>query len=149
MVLEIDPRLQTDPSLLDRIYVGAAGGKQVPLSAVAHFERGTAPLAVRHQGQFPAATLSFNLAPGMALGDAETAVQNATRELRMPEDVRTEFAGNARFMQQSLASPAAADRGRADLDLHRARRAVREPAASADHHLHAALGRRSARCWRC
>ena len=104
VVLEIDPRLQTDPSLLDRIYVGAVGGKQVPLSAVAHFERGTAPLAVRHQGQFPAATLSFNLAPGLALGDAETAVQNATRELRLPEDVRTEFAGNARFMQQSLAS---------------------------------------------
>ena len=102
VVLEISPRLQTDPSLLDRIYVGATGGKQVPLSAVAHFERGTAPLAVRHQGQFPAATLSFNLAPGMALGDAETAVDNASRELRMPEDVRTEFAGNARFMQQSL-----------------------------------------------
>jgi multidrug efflux pump len=104
VVLEIDPKLQTDPSLLDRIYVGATGGKQVPLSAVAHFERDTAPLAVRHQGQFPAATLSFNLAPGMALGDAETAVQNATRELRMPEDVRTEFAGNARFLQQSLAT---------------------------------------------
>ena len=104
VVLEIDPQLQTDPSLLDRIYVGAVGGKQVPLSAVAHFERGTAPLAVRHQGQFPAATISFNLAPGLALGDAETAVQNATRELRMPEDVRTEFAGNARFLQQSLAS---------------------------------------------
>jgi multidrug efflux pump len=114
VVLEIDPRLQTDPSLLDRIYVGATagvggtpgvgatGGKQVPLSAVAHFERGTAPLAVRHQGQFPAATLSFNLAPGMALGDAETAVDNASRELRLPEDVRTEFAGNARYMQQSL-----------------------------------------------
>jgi multidrug efflux pump len=104
VVLEIDPRLQTDPSLLERIYVGAVGGKQVPLSTVAHFERGTAPLAVRHQGQFPAATISFNLAPGMALGDAETAVQNATRELRMPEDVRTEFAGNARFLQQSLST---------------------------------------------
>ena len=70
VVLEIDPKLQTDPSLLDRIYVGAAGGGQVPLSAVARFERGTAPLAVRHQGQFPAATLSFNLPEGMALGDA-------------------------------------------------------------------------------
>jgi hydrophobe/amphiphile efflux-1 (HAE1) family protein len=104
VVLEIDPKLQTDPSLLDRIYVGAVGGKQVPLSAVAHFERGTAPLAVRHQGQFPAATLSFNLAPGVALGDAEIAVQNATRELRMPEDVRGEFAGNARFLQQSMAT---------------------------------------------
>ena len=76
----------------------------MPLSAVAHFERGNAPLAVRHQGQFPAATLSFNLAPGLALGDAENAVENAARELRMPEDVRTEFAGNSRFLQQSLAT---------------------------------------------
>jgi multidrug efflux pump len=104
VVLEIDPRLQTDPSLLDHIYVGATGGRQIPLSAVARFERGVAPLAVRHQGQFPAATLSFNLAPGMALSDAETAVENAARELRMPEDVHTEFAGNARFLQQSLAT---------------------------------------------
>jgi hydrophobe/amphiphile efflux-1 (HAE1) family protein len=104
VVLEIDPRLQTDPSLLDQIYIGAAGGKQVPLSTVARFERGTAPLAVRHQGQFPAATLSFNLAPGVALSEAEAAVQNAARELRMPEDVRTEFAGNARFLQQSLST---------------------------------------------
>jgi hydrophobe/amphiphile efflux-1 (HAE1) family protein len=104
VVLEIDPRLQTDPSLLDHVYVGATGGKQIPLSAVARFERGVAPLAVRHQGQFPAATLSFNLAPGMALSDAETAVENAARELRMPEDVHTEFAGNARFLQQSLAT---------------------------------------------
>ncbi|MEA2777663.1 MAG: multidrug efflux pump [Acetobacteraceae bacterium] len=104
VVLEIDPRLQVDPSLLDRLYVGATGGAQVPLSSVARFERGTAPLAVRHQGQFPAATISFNLAPGTALSTAETAVQNATAELRMPEDVRTEFAGNARFLQQSLST---------------------------------------------
>jgi len=104
VVLEVDPKLQTDPSLLDRIYVGASNGTQVPLSTVAHFERGTAPLAVRHQGQFPAATLSFNLAPGVALSTAERAVENATRELRMPEDVRTEFAGNARFLQQSMAT---------------------------------------------
>ncbi len=104
LVLEIDPRLQVDPSLLDRLYVGAAGGAQVPLSAVARFARGTAPLAVRHQGQFPAATLSFNLAPGTALGTAETVVQNAAAALRMPADVRTEFAGNARFLQQSLAT---------------------------------------------
>jgi multidrug efflux pump len=104
VVLEIDPRLQTDPSLLDRIYVGSNGGQQVPLSAVARFERGTAPLAVRHQGQFPAATLSFNLAPGMALGDAEAAVEKASRELRLPEDVHTQFAGNAQWLQQSLAT---------------------------------------------
>ncbi len=88
--------------MLDRIYVGvAAAGTQVPLSAMAHFERGEAPLAVRHQGQFPAATLSFNLPPGMALGDAEAAVQQAAAELHMPPDVRTEFAGNAKWLQDT------------------------------------------------
>jgi len=104
VVLEIDPKLQLDPSLLDRIYVGDAGGGRIPLSAVARFERGTAPLAVRHQGQFPAATLSFNLPEGMALGDAEKLVEQTTRDLRLPEDVHTEFAGNAQWMQQSLAT---------------------------------------------
>ena len=104
VVLEIDPALQTDPSLLNRLYVGSASGQQIALSAVAKFERGTAALAVRHQGQFPAATLSFNLAPGMAQGDAQDAVEKATRELRMPENVRTEFAGNAQWLQKSLES---------------------------------------------
>ncbi|WP_428493005.1 efflux RND transporter permease subunit [Rhodopila sp.] len=104
VVLEIDPRLQTDPSLLSRLYVGAADGAQVPLSAVAHFERGTTPLAVRHQGQFPTATLSFNLAPGVALQTGETAVENAARELRMPDNVHTGFAGNAEYLKKSLAS---------------------------------------------
>jgi len=104
VVLEVDPKLQIDPSLLGRIYVGDAGGGQVPLSAVAHFERGTASLAVRHQGQFPAATLSFNLPQGMALGDAEKLVQQDVLELRMPDDVHTEFAGNAQWMQKSLAT---------------------------------------------
>ncbi|HUB16566.1 MAG TPA: efflux RND transporter permease subunit [Acetobacteraceae bacterium] len=104
VVLEVDPKLQTDPSLLDRIYVGDAGGGKVPLSAVAHFERGTAPLAVRHQGQFPAATLSFNLPANMALGDAEKLVEQDVRDLRIPDDVHTEFAGNAQWFQKSLAT---------------------------------------------
>ncbi len=104
VVLEIDPKLQTDPSLLNRIYVGAAGGAQVPLSAVARFERGTAPLSVHHQGQFPAATISFNVTNGMSLGQATDAIDQAARELRMPDTVRTEFAGNARFLTQSLSS---------------------------------------------
>ena len=104
VVIEIDPRLQTDPSLLDRLYVGSSSGTQVPLSAVARFSRGTAPLAVRHQGQYPAATLSFNLTPGTALGTATEAVQNAVANLHMPDDVHVEFAGNAQFLQQSLAT---------------------------------------------
>jgi multidrug efflux pump len=104
VVLEIDPKLQIDPSLLNRLYVGSTSGIQVPLASLAWFKRETAPLAVRHQGQFAAATISFNLAPGVALGSAEAAVENAARELRMPEDVRTEFAGNAQFLQRSLAN---------------------------------------------
>jgi multidrug efflux pump len=104
VVLEIDPKLQIDPSLLNRLYVGAAGGAQVPLSSVARFDRATAPLTVNHQGQFAAATISFNLAPGVALGAAETAIENATLELRLPEDVRAGFAGNAQFLQKSLAT---------------------------------------------
>ena len=103
VVLEIDPRLQTDPSLLDRIYVGAAGGKQVPLSAVAHFERGTAPLAVRHQGQFPAATISFNLAPGIALGDARDS--GAERHARAAH-----AGGRAHRVRRQRAVPAAVAR---------------------------------------
>ena len=82
MVLEVDPRLQEDPSLLSHIYVNGTGDAQVPLAAVAHFERGFAPLAVRHQGQFPAATLSFNLLPGEALGSAADIVDSTARALR-------------------------------------------------------------------
>jgi multidrug efflux pump len=104
VVLELDPKLQTDPSLLDHIHVGAANNTQVPLSAVARFERGTAALAVHHQGQFAAATLSFNLPAGKALGDAIDTVNRAARDLLMPPEVRTEFAGNAQWLQRSLAT---------------------------------------------
>jgi len=104
VVLEVDPALQTDPSLLSRIYVGASGGRQVPLSAVARFERGTAPLAVKHQGQFPAGTISFNLAPSLSLGEATQIIEQATLDMRMPDNVRAQFAGNAQWLQKSLAT---------------------------------------------
>ena len=104
VVLEADPALQTDPVMLQYVYVGAPNSQQVPLSAVAHFERGTAALAVRHQGQFPASSISFNLLPGTALGTATTLVENTALALRMPDSVRTQFAGNAQYLQKSLAS---------------------------------------------
>ena len=105
-VLEVDPVLQLDPTALDRIYVAASGGRQVPLSSVARFERGYAPLAVRHQGQLPASTISFNLAPGVALGEATQAIEDTVRAMRMPDTVRGEFAGNARMLQGSpMAQP--------------------------------------------
>ena len=104
VVLETDPALQTDPSMLASVYVGAPGGTQVPLSAVAHFERGTTPLAVAHQAQFPAGSISFSLRPGTSLGDATALVEQTARNLRMPSTVRTQFAGNAQFLQKSLES---------------------------------------------
>jgi multidrug efflux pump subunit AcrB len=90
--------------MLDGVFVGAPNAQQVPLSAVAHWARTTTPLAVRHQGQFPATSISFNLAPGMALGDAIALVQRTAAGLRMPETVKTQFAGNAQFLQKSLSS---------------------------------------------
>ena len=104
VVLETDPALQTDPSFLDRVYVGAANGREVPLSQVARFERATQPLAVRHQGQYPAATISFNLKPGIALNEAQAAIQQAVLDLRLPDSVRTDFAGDAQWMKKSLSS---------------------------------------------
>jgi len=104
VVLETLPGLQTDPALLERLYVPGANKQQVPISSVVRLDRATAPLAVRHQGQFPSASISFNLLPGTSQSDAIALVTEAARNLRMPEGVRTEFAGNAKFLQQSLAS---------------------------------------------
>ena len=104
VVLEVDPRLQLDPSMLANVYVGGPGAQQVPLTAVAHFERGAAPLAIRRQGQFPAASISFNLAPGLSLSEATAIVEQTALDLRMPEGVRTQFAGDAASFQKSLSS---------------------------------------------
>ncbi len=108
VVLEASPERQTDPSMLAGLYVaasrGVGGEHAVPLAAVARYVIDTAPLAVRHQGQFPAATVSFNVDPGMPLGTATDAVEQAVRELRMPESVTTQFAGNLQLLQKSLSS---------------------------------------------
>lgn len=99
VILEVEPRLAQYAEQVDDIYVTGAGGLQVPLSSLVSLERGTAPLAVTHQGQFPAATITFNLAPGMALGEAVALVEGAARDIGLPPSMRTEFAGNARAFQ--------------------------------------------------
>ena len=104
VVLETLPGLQTDPDMLQRIWLPGTGGSQVPIRSVVQLTRGAAPLAVRHQGQFPAASISFNLLPGTSLGDATALVEQAAVELRMPPSLHTEFGGNARYLQQSLSS---------------------------------------------
>jgi multidrug efflux pump len=104
VILEVKPEQQEGPEALSRLYVRSANGDQIPLSSLAHFERADVPLAISHQGQFPAVTLSFNLAPGVALGDAVEAVEAAGQRLGMPSGVRADFSGAAQEFRRSLAS---------------------------------------------
>ena len=102
LVLEALPDFQKDPAKLNEIYVKSSSGGAVPLSAFTHFESGTAPLAINRQGQFPSVTISFNLAPGAALGQATTAIERAQKELEMPLSVQASFQGTAASFQASL-----------------------------------------------
>ncbi|MBV9015672.1 MAG: efflux RND transporter permease subunit, partial [Alphaproteobacteria bacterium] len=104
VILEVQPQFQNDPNLLSKIYVSGPGGVQVPLSAFAHFTRKTEPLIISHQGIFPAVTLSFNLAPGVALGQAVDKIQAITERLHVPATLNTSFQGTAQAFQASLSS---------------------------------------------
>jgi multidrug efflux pump len=129
VVMEVDPRFQLSPDALNGIYIkasnatGAAtamastagastsssassstGGAMVPLSAIAHYETQRTSLQVNHQGQYPAVTLTFNLAPNVALGDAVTALEKAQSDMNMPSGVHATFQGTAQAFQDSLSS---------------------------------------------
>jgi multidrug efflux pump subunit AcrB len=102
VVMEAAPEFQENPDALKAIYVRSSHGTMVPLGAFTHFEPKTTALAVNHQGQFPAVTLSFNLAPGVSLGDAVDAVNAAERQAGLPAAVRATFQGTAQAFQASL-----------------------------------------------
>jgi multidrug efflux pump len=104
VVMEAAPEFWQNPLFLSQIYVNSPSGQEVPLSALAHFEPTTAPLTVTHQGLFPAVTISFNLKPGVALGDAVDAIDAASTKVGLPATIQTEFAGTAQAYQESLAS---------------------------------------------
>jgi hydrophobe/amphiphile efflux-1 (HAE1) family protein len=104
VVLEVQPQFQRDPNLLSEIYVSGPGGAQIPLSSFAHFARKPEPLLINHQGIFPAVTLSFNLAPGVALGPAVEKIQAITDRLHVPPTLNTAFQGTAQAFQASLSS---------------------------------------------
>ena len=104
VVMEVSPEYQTNPDALKNIYVQSSTGMAVPISAFTHFEPHRTSIAVSHQGQFPAITLSFNLAPGVALGDAVTAIQAAASEVGLPATINANFAGTAQAFQASLSN---------------------------------------------
>lgn len=104
VVLEANPDLMRDPSYLNKIYVKSSAGRMIPLSAIARFENTNMPLSVNHQGQFPVVTFSFNLMPGVSLGEAEKLIDQAQRELHMPSSIKGSFAGNAQLFADSLSS---------------------------------------------
>ncbi|MCX6906339.1 MAG: efflux RND transporter permease subunit, partial [Verrucomicrobia bacterium] len=104
VILEVEPQYQFNPESLNRIYVKSSTGQMVPLSAFARAKVTTAPLTIVHQGQFPAVTLSFNLAPGRSLGEAVKAIQMAEKEISLPDTVVATFSGSAAEFQSSLKS---------------------------------------------
>ena len=102
VVLEADPIWQSDPTTLPLIRVPGQANAQVPLSAIAHFSRSIAPLIITHQQQFPAATISFDLAPGYALSQAVTAVARAEQQIGLPATITGSYAGDAAEFQSAL-----------------------------------------------
>ena len=103
VIVEALPEDQRNEDGLDKIYLRASGGKLVPLSTLAKVTRSTGPLTVGHQGQLPAVTIGFNVAPGVALGDATAAIQQTEEELGLPAGVIGNFSGTAQVFQQALA----------------------------------------------
>ena len=104
VVLEVDPKFQYGPEALNGIYVKSSSGQQVPISTLVDSALKVAPLVVNHTGQFPSVTISFNLAPGAAIGQAVSDIQRVVKELHPPLSLQTSFQGNAQAFGASLKS---------------------------------------------
>jgi hydrophobe/amphiphile efflux-1 (HAE1) family protein len=102
VLLEVQPGFQYGPEALRDIYVTSSSGQQVPLSTLVHAEIKPVPILINHQSMFPSVTLSFNLKPGVALGDAVAAIQATEHDLGKPGSLATSFQGNAQAFQSSL-----------------------------------------------
>ncbi len=102
VILEIDPAYQRDPEALSRLYVRSSTGQMVPLYAFATVRQGVGPVTVNHQGQLPSVTISFNLAPGVSLGEALDGIRRVERAVNLPATVATSFQGSAQVFQDSL-----------------------------------------------
>jgi len=104
VVLEVDPKFWQSPTSLQDVYIRSAQGTVVPLSVIASYQANTAPLSVNHQGQYPSVTISFNLAPGVALSDASRAIIEMEQRIGMPQSIRGMFSGTLQAFQSSLAT---------------------------------------------
>jgi multidrug efflux pump len=104
VVMEVQPKYWQTPEGLNDVYIRASQGKVVPLSALAHFEPTTAPLSVNHQGQLPSVTVSFNLAPGVSLGQAAADIVEAEGQMGMPSSIHGMFSGTLEAFQASLST---------------------------------------------
>ena len=104
VVQEVDSAFRNSTDAIQGLYVRSSTGTEVPLSAFTHYETQNTALAVNHQGQFPAVTISFNLGEGVALGDAVTQIQAAVLQMGLPSDIHPTFQGNAQAFQSSLSS---------------------------------------------
>ena len=102
VVMEVDPKYSNSPDALNGIFIKSTNGTMVPLSTIAHYANQRTSLSVAHQGQYPAVTLTFNLAPNVALGDAVTALEKVQRDLGMPSAIHASFQGTAQAFQDSL-----------------------------------------------
>jgi multidrug efflux pump len=102
VVMEVAPQFQQTPEALQNIYLRSTNGTPVPLAAFTHYEASNTPLAVNHQGQVPSVTISFNLAPGVSLGQATQAIENAERSIGFPATVQASFQGTAAAFQDSI-----------------------------------------------
>jgi len=104
VVMEVEPQFWQHPDALGEVYVSAAGGGAVPLASFTHFRSSTAPLAVNHSGVFPSVTISFNLAAGVALGDAVNLINSAEAKMGLPASITGSFSGTAQAFKASLAN---------------------------------------------
>jgi HAE1 family hydrophobic/amphiphilic exporter-1 len=102
VIMQLEDKYQTDPAALSMLYVKSDSGKQIPLNTVARLRRTVGPLSVTHAGQLPSVTISFNLKPGVALGEAVDQIQNIKNEMRTPATLSTSFQGTAQAFQSSL-----------------------------------------------
>jgi HAE1 family hydrophobic/amphiphilic exporter-1 len=101
VIMQVEDKYQSDPAALSLLYVKSDNGRQIPLNTVAQLRRTVGPLTVTHAGQLPSVTISFNLKPGVALGEAVGQIQNIKNELRMPATLSTNFQGAAQAFQSS------------------------------------------------